>query len=369
MSRLPQGCISTPNFVAVRPEGPLGYVPPPRNFCHEREIKANFRWYYHRVMEPHAARWDKRAAGIKKGREGSLKYATDRARSLRLDPFDRLEHCEKRKTVIKCGCRYVRVPVGCGMRWLCPKCQRRANGKSFKKLRRAMSMHSKAARAKWNAAGSQKGQERRWALVTLTTRHSGDMSADRATLIQGWKRFRQWMWQYRPKMDGRVLPAVGRFAFALIWELTPGDDGRGHLHVHVGCLWPWVDYSEVREEWIRATGGESQRINIRSARKGPGGCAHYLAKYATKGVELGEMDAKLSAAVIAANYGQRLVTTSHRFWRPREPRCPTCHELFELWHRPKPLSKTAPFAVWDATARGRGVVSGCDPPQATLPWT
>jgi hypothetical protein len=334
-----------------------GYVPPSRNFCHDSEINANFRWYYHRAMEPHASRWDKRAAGIKKGNGGSLKYATDRARSLRLDPFDRLEHCGKRKTVIKCGCRYVRVPVACGMRWLCPECQRRANRKTFKRLRRAMSMHSKAARAKWSAEGSQKRQERKWSLVTLTTRHSGDLSADRATLIQGWKRFRQWAW-------GRF----GRFAFALIWELTPGDDGRGHLHAHVACLWPWVDYSEVRAEWLRATGGESQRISIVAGRKGPGGVAHYLAKYASKGVDLSEIDAKLGAAVIAANYGQRLVTTSHRFWRPREPHCPTCKKPFVLYKRPRPLSHSAAFAVWDATARGRGVDCARDPPQVLLPW-
>jgi len=300
-------------------------------------------------MRPHRERWQRRATLRRRsGDEPGAKYARDRARAIALDPHERVEQCGTRKLWVRCGCRFVAVPVGCGQRWLCPTCSDRFYKRQFRKLRRATRRHERAAYQVWRDRGRPRKAHKRWVLLTLTVRHSGDLSADRARLIGAWKRLRQWCWA-----------RIGQFPFALVWEVTPGRDGKGHLHAHVAALWPFIDYDEVREEWLRATEGWSTRINIQSAKKGPGGAASYLAKYASKGVELDGMHDHLAAHAIATNYGKRLVTTSHRFWFPLDPACKSCHERFGVAQLPQSLAAVAPFTVWDATARLHGVDCGC----------
>lgn len=158
---------------------------------------------------------------------------------------------------------------------------------------------------------------------------------------------------------------MGQFPFALIWEVTAGSDGRGHLHAHVAALWRWIDFSEVRGEWLRAN-PNSTRISIKSAKKGARGAASYIAKYATKGVEVEEMPPILAANALRANYNQRLVTTSQRFYRPRLKVCRHCKTPWQLEFRPLPLKESAPFAVYRAQCAALGVRSVRGPPQALL---
>jgi len=330
---------------------PVGcYVPQRRDFCHggdfveENEWRANLAWAYARAFDPIAKRLEAREDG----------YGRDRARSLRMDPFERVETCGHRTRVVHCACRHVRVPVACGLPWLCSRCRQSFYRKWFRRLRRATRMHARAALATWRAAGRPRRGQARWVLLTLTTRHSGDLRADRRDIIQGWRKLRQWLWK-----------RMGRFPFALVWEVTQGSDGRGHLHAHVAALWRWIDFSEVRGEWCRAN-PNSTRISIESAKKGAGGAASYLAKYTTKGVEVQELPPVLAANALAANYNQRLVTTSQRFYKPRLKVCQHCNSPWQLEFPPLPLWKIAPFAVWRADAASHGVHCRRGPPQAKL---
>jgi hypothetical protein len=312
----------------------------------------DFRLAYHHAMAPIVRRWQVRARAMDRcGEFASAKYARDRASTLLLDPDERMRACETRHVTVRCKCRSVRVPVPCGQRWLCPRCQRRTAKRQFRRLKRATKAHYRAAYRLWQSRGCPRGAQRRWVLITLTVRHSGDLVADRRTIITGWRRLRQWLWA-----------RTGAVPYALAWEVTPGDDLKGHLHAHVAALLPFVDYETVRNAWLRATDGNSQRINIASARKGPGGAAAYLSKYVSKGVEVEGMPPVLAASVIAANYGKRLYTTSHRFWVPHNTDCACCNSPFAVESLPLPLRCVAPYAVWDALARGYGVDRGPPPP-------
>jgi len=366
---------------AAQPRVPGGedscYVPHTRNFCHGRDIIRETRFFlteppefsraprisrprrqeilpldfltaYHQAMGDHRRRWRARARSARRRHDWkAAKYAADRARAIALDPFERKDQCGVRKMWVKCGCRYVAVPIGCGQRWLCPTCAQSYYKRQFRRLKKATRGHERAAYQAWLARGRPKRGQKRWVLLTLTVRHSGDLAADRARVVAGWKRLRQWLWA-----------RMGKFPFALAWEVTPGEDGKGHLHAHVAALWPWTDYSAVAAEWKRATDGWSTRINIAGARKGPGGAAHYLAKYASKGVELDGFNDVLAAHAIGANYGKRLCTTSHRFWVRIDPACKSCHERFAVAKLPTSLAAVAPFTVWDANARLHGVECG-----------
>lgn len=340
---------------------PGGYVPPPQYFCHGQgntEETADpwvvdFEWSYRREMRKHVERWKRRA----KERPQVALYAAHRARAIALDPFDRMATCGRRSVTIACGCehRWVRVPVGCGLRWLCPTCQERFYKRYRKRLKRSMKAAHLAARHDWTEAGRIAGKRRDWVLVTLTVRHSGNVATDRERIVRAWKRTRQWLWR-----------RMGRFAYALVWEFTPGTDGKGHVHAHVAALWPKFPWADLAAEWRCATDGESTRINVKRATRGPAGAAAYLAKYASKGVEVRESPPVLAARALSAFYGKRYVTASHGFWKAKRTTCTTCLEPFWCAAGPASLAQIAPDAVWRSRAALAGVEWRRGPPQKAL---
>jgi hypothetical protein len=241
---------------------------------------------------------------------------------------------------IACACKELRIPVACRERWLCEVCRRNFYNRLRKRLLRA-------TRA-WTRV---RAKRERWAMLRLSVRHSGSVALDRERIGTGWRRLRQWLWKQ-----------VGAFPYVLVWEVTPGTDGDGHVHAHVIALWPWIDYADVHTEWVRATGGESTHIDIRPARKGPSGAAFYVSKYVSKGVEAGEFPAILSGRVIAAFYNRRIVQCSRRFFAPSSKLCRCCGKPWHVTELPPPLAHVAPYAVWDARA-----MIVCWPLQTTIP--
>ncbi len=180
-----------------------------------------------------------------------------------------------------------------------------------------MRHHVKHARPGW-----------RLTLITPTVRHSGDVALDRQRIHDGWEAVRKWLHRYLGKDQWQFFHAM------MVWEVTPGRRRDGHVHAHVFCLLPWVPFDRLRAVYMRATDGEGQRIDIRSRPKkrgargySVGGAVGYLAKYVSKGVELGGFPPKLAAAVTAAFYQKRLQNPTHRFYTtPLERRCPKCSE-------------------------------------------
>lgn len=163
----------------------------------------------------------------------------------------------------------------------------------------------------------------RWSMMTLTVRHSGDVGADRERIAAGWRRLRSWLHERQ-----------GSNAFVLVWEITPGADGVGHVHAHVLIPLVWLDYAELRAAWSRATDGHGERIHVaqgKYGRGGAGGAAAYIAKYASKGsVSLGESHA-VAAAWYRATYAKRWCSTSVRWWFVEPPKhCRCCGASWEV---------------------------------------
>jgi hypothetical protein len=281
----------------------------------------------------------------------------------------RLASCGEEGVVVECACGRRTVAVRCGARWLCPSCR----GQMLKRLRRRLSKALKARVAAARRVGQRRpGFRREAVLVTLTARHSGDLAADRQRIGEAWRKLRQWMhgrarvqtWRrdhleaqqkaWHPPLaqpSGWVDTddAVGAFDYALVWEATAGDDGRGHVHAHAVVLWPRTDWHRLRLEWKRAIGDDGAEIDLERPTKGGGtdvqNAAFYLCKYASKGVDVAEFSPELAARVIDATYGKRVCSTSRGFWLPEQPcACPTCRRGFTVVEKPSPRRACEP--VW-----------------------
>lgn len=294
-----------------------------------REWMRDFEWYYHRDMAPQLETLRSRL---------DSEWAYTRARALGLDPSARLLICGRRFRGVKCGCRTLVVSVGCDAKW-CARCMAKKFKRLRRKLKRAMDMHERGR-------NRSRAEKWRWVLLTLTVAHSGSLEEDRAVIILAWKRLRQWLWKRFGEMS---------FPFALVWECTDRCDQRGHLHAHVAALWPWVDWADVHEEWLRATCGRSNHIDIQAAKKGANGCAKYLGKYATKGVVLYELGAEVASSFVRATYNKRVITTSEKFWRSVMAECTCCGQPWEETDKPESMVGLIPGAFLEAVFRRDGV--------------
>lgn len=123
-------------------------------------------------------------------------------------------------------------------------------------------------------------------MLTLTAKHSSDLDAARRELTRSWNVVRGWL-RRRTGLRLRYLWVV---------ECTRGRLGRGHVHMHVVIMLPYVDYDDLRDAWERATTRRRHRersaiepsrvIDVSRARQyGARKLAEYLAKYVSKGVD------------------------------------------------------------------------------------
>jgi hypothetical protein len=234
-------------------------------------------------------------------------------------------------------------PVRCGLTGWCEPCARRFRGRVYQRIVQGLRRAHAAELRRWHAMGRLRGKRPGVTLVTLTVSHSGSLANDRQTISRGWRRLRSWL----HKLDGRAMP------YALAWELTPGRDGKGHVHAHVACLWPWRDLRALDREWQRATDGRGRCVDVSSAtaaaRAGlirssePGAAASYVAAY----IEGGGCSADVPEDMRAEWYrllraGGRRYTTSAGLTASLETRaqCPCCREraVASLGFAPPPRS-------------------------------
>jgi len=250
------------------------------------------------------------------------KYALARVRSLSTNLGPKLAKCGTDTRWLRCGCADgLPRPIDrmCGQRAACAECRRRWAARMRKRLL--------AVLPGWiDRARDMRGRGGRVRLITITVEHSGDLARDRAELVEGWIGLRKQL----GKWFGAPLP------YALVWETTPGRDGKGHEHAHIIAIGgpPRWNYSAIQRTWRRVC-PRSSHLDIQlagAARPGRTACdpvkaaAYYLGKYATKGAEIGGIgwSDELVAQVLAAHYGKRGVSTSHGFWHPLDPICESC---------------------------------------------
>lgn len=284
------------------PEGPEQYL---SSWCEHRRLT---------LLKDKQIEWRDRASQATSDSQHA--YAAARARSLRTPLTPRLQRCGTTMFAVRCGApgkAPVLVARGCRQWWVCRGCRRRRSNS----LRRRITDGLDRAWRDATAGGVRRGLR----LLTLTVRHSGDLDGDRRALADGWrgfyKRLREWLC---PRPTTRGVPRA-RCPYVAVWEVTPGRDGLGHPHLHVAVVWPrWLDYGRVRSLWL-ASCPNSERISIVGGSNGTAGCANYLAKYISKGVELSGFSDELRASVLASFYNAHLVLTSHRFWGPKVCNC------------------------------------------------
>lgn len=328
------------------PEGPEQKL---SNFCEERRIT---------LLKDTANYWSERARQATT--ESGHTYAANRSASLRRRLGVRLRQCGTVIMEVRCdGGRVATVPRPCRQWWVCPTCRgRRANG-----MRRRIV--DGLALAWYRATRGNDARDFRIRLTTLTVRHTGDFAADRRRLADAWRGFYKRVTQAK---DSHGRPWLGRFPYVAVWEVTPGRDGLGHPHIHVAWVGPrFVDYGVLARMWRAAIGDRKARPPNHQTRVGGGeksviGCANYLGKYMSKGVELGGFNDELRAQVLASFYNAHLVLTSHRFWGPKE--CGCCGGRWRLvvasWVDVRPDDPQLPG---DLRAGGPAGGSGCDPPR------
>lgn len=275
----------------------------------------------------------------------SARWADQRARAMALPRAEVIAACGARTRVVRCGCSTIETRVGCDQTTLCAQCRRRHWQRWRRRITRSMDAHLRAARGEWARAG-RRGMLPGIYLVTLTTEHSGSIADDRAALAKGW----------------RALSKVANArrwwgAYALTYEVTPGRDGRGHVHIHLAAISSWIPYEDLHAAWRAACPG-SLILDVsapRSSRRA--NVADYLAKYVTKGVEPAVFTGQKAGELLVAFRGKRKVTTSAGFWRPLQSRsrnCRSCGRPHVLVQSPGALQTVAPGAVLQAMAERIG---------------
>lgn len=309
------------------------------------------------------ARWGLRAAELRRaGDRPRARYAASRERGLGLPRADVVRACGGRWRKVACACGTVAVPVGCDQPLLCDVCQRRL----WRRWRKRMTVGLRDALAREQAAWARRGGRGlrpRCYLLTLTVAHSGSIVADRERLGAGWRRLYQ------------TANARGWWSsYAAAYEVTPGRDGLGHVHMHVVLVSSWVPYAELHTAWRRAmrlADDEPHVLDIRNRLDdgrsvADADAASYVSKYVTKGVQPGEFTGQKAGELLVAFRGRRKVTTSRGFWRPTT-RCDTCAARYRLVELPPGLLRHTPGACWRVLARHtlrgqRELDLGPDPP-------
>jgi hypothetical protein len=179
----------------------------------------------------------------------------------------------------------------------------------------------------WGSEGAP-GMQPQIILITLTGEHSGNLTTDQTALSDGWR-----------KLYKRMHEEHGAFSYAGVWEVTPGTDGLGHVHLHVAAVWRYRDWGRIREQWLRAC-PTSQRITFVGRRKdgkdsSAASVAKYLGKYLSKGADLSAFGPALRAEVSAAFYNQRSVISSAYFFHRALKCCRKCNERYRLVEVPR----------------------------------
>jgi hypothetical protein len=186
-------------------------------------------------------------------------------------------------------------------------------------------------------------------MITLTVRHSGSVAADRERIERGWRAVRKC-----------AHKRIGKFAFALAWECTPGHDGLGHVHCHVAAVLPFVDFGAMRRAYVAATSGQGLRIDFstkpkprkdgtKPAQWTSDHAINYVSKYVGKGVNVRSFTPTLAARVVSAFAEKRTVTPSRGLYVHRIHDCKECGQSFRKVSFDSPSLPERPSTLGHAT--------------------
>lgn len=244
-------------------------------------------------------------------------WHASRAENLKISPLHK--DCSKQRFV-SCGCKA--FPVGGCESRLCKSCNSRRWGRTRRRVLKSLRTH-----------GGNK-----WRMLTLTGPPRETQGETFADLQRAWARLRAWLYKRWKKA----------FTFVCVVEVGTRN---GLIHMHVLAQFPgFVDYKAVGSEWEccyegAVSGGvdfskrdvyeNGQKTGRMTSVFDPKAGAAYIAKYATKGMEVLDLPADLAAQTMAALLSKRIVRTSRGFWTAADPLCEDCGCKYGLAQSPQ----------------------------------
>lgn len=99
--------------------------------------------------------------------------------------------------------------------------------------------------------------------ISLTLTHSGDIQRDIRALPRLWRRFRAYATKHM-RVDLGAPRDSAAFPFVRVIEVTAGDDGLGHAHIHGWLLSPYFPHALMRLWWGRALMAEGYPVRLES---------------------------------------------------------------------------------------------------------
>ncbi len=319
----------------------------------------------------------------------SAEWCDDRARALAMARSDIVEACGQRWRSVRCGCKSLELRVGCEQPQLCGTCRRRHWRAWSQRITLGLDEAIRRERAHYYRTPHyrRRGMTPGLYLITLTAPHSGDLATDRermgAAVRKLFKHATKWGW-WR--------------TYALTWEATSGEDGKGHMHAHLAVISSWVPYTSEQAQgadvdvWSPRRRGERREqprglhevwrdampgalvVDIKPpGKRGKGSDAarvgaEYLAKYVTKGIEPICFTGRKAGELLIAFRSRRKVTTSAGFWQHRSPECEHCKELWRSVGAPVSLQSLLPGAVLRSKAEALGYWIPRGGRQVALRW-
>lgn len=274
------------------------------------------------AMAPRRARWSTRADRADLTPEQRA-YARARADTLSRGLRGRVGECGTRGVEVACGCGKKVAPWRCRKSLVCWSCAAHRRWQIVDRIEHAVRRQQAMVPAS------------RTLLLTLTAAHEvrrlGGRKLNRAESLEDLRERLADGWRAFSRAAGKrwgYTPYVG------VWEVTPGNRSRGHLHLHVVVQWGYRQWSEVAALW-RECCPSSTRINIAEhfddKRTAARRAAEYIAKYIgkTRGrpnsrPTAGHWSPELHAEVHAATYQLRWLFASRGHLPPLESLCPAC---------------------------------------------
>lgn len=177
------------------------------------------------------------------GRHTAETWHRDRATGLR-NRFETLRKCGQFDLIRRCsGCGHEthRVAALCSNWRLCDICRAKYQARYRARFHEA---RERVIRRPLPRGVSEK-------FVTLTSPHIHPVE-DARMLSQAFGRFREGLVRYLAKYRGMSKRQARRLAYVRVLEITPGNAGGGHAHLHLWAMLPFVDKRVLAVLWWRA---------------------------------------------------------------------------------------------------------------------
>lgn len=259
-----------------------------------------------------------------------------RARKMGQTFRENMNGCGEFGAVVQCGCATrTAKALGCGTWKLCPRC-------AFKRRQQVYAMTLDAVAFWCNTIDRASCY-----MATFTIPHNELLPGQFEALRKMWPKMGRWLRQHLSSASGRKKGCnlVPMIAFR---EATDGCDDRGHVHLHVVIVARWLNYDDVKAQWLKIAaqhGLECNGYSVQFSRSETTGDTrlqpHELAKYVAKQslvAYAGKQDdgKGLSnehlVAWLDVTSGKRTFTASGCFWALRTARlCSCCARPFSVY--------------------------------------